>query len=126
MTLSAELTVAIDALTPHVVAVALVSARLLPVAFLCPLLGGSHAPTHVKLGVVLALNLQQLVHGLENIVGFKFLDARVYFISDLPARVRVGDVARICGFAFVLACLSTLYPAARAARLLPAESLRND
>ncbi len=80
----------------------------------------------VLLGVVLAVNLQDLVHGLEGIVGFKFLDARVYFMSDLPARVRTGDVLRICGFAFVLACLSTLYPAARAARLLPAESLRND
>jgi len=80
----------------------------------------------VLLGVVIAVNLQDLVHGLEGIVGFKFLDARVYFMSDLPARVQPTDVVRICGFAFVLACLSTLYPAARAARLLPAESLRND
>jgi lipoprotein-releasing system permease protein len=80
----------------------------------------------VLLGVLIAVNLQDLVHGLEGIVGFKFLDARVYFMSDLPARVRTTDVVRICGFAFVLACLSTLYPAARAARLLPAESLRND
>jgi lipoprotein-releasing system permease protein len=80
----------------------------------------------VLLGVIIAVNLQDLVHGLESIVGFKFLDARVYFMSDLPARVRTMDVVRICGFAFVLACVSTLYPAARAARLLPAESLRND
>jgi lipoprotein-releasing system permease protein len=80
----------------------------------------------VLLGVLIAVNLQDLVHGLEGIVGFKFLDARVYFMSDLPARVRTSDVVRICGFAFVLACLSTIYPAARAARLLPAESLRND
>ena len=80
----------------------------------------------VVLGVGLAINLQSLVHGLESIVGFKFLDARVYFMSDLPAHVRATDVARICGFAFVLACLSTLYPAARAALLMPAESLRND
>jgi lipoprotein-releasing system permease protein len=80
----------------------------------------------VLLGVLIAVNLQDLVHGLEGIVGFKFLDARVYFMSDLPARVRTTDVVRICGFAFVLACLSTIYPAARAARLLPAESLRND
>jgi lipoprotein-releasing system permease protein len=80
----------------------------------------------VLIGVLIAVNLQDLVHGLESIVGFKFLDARVYFMSDLPARVRTADVLRICGFAFVLACLSTLYPAARAARLLPAESLRND
>ncbi len=80
----------------------------------------------VLLGVLVAANLQDLVHGLEAIVGFKFLDARVYFMSDLPARVHAADVVRICGFAFVLACLSTLYPAARAALLPPAESLRND
>jgi len=80
----------------------------------------------VLLGVLIAVNLQQLVHGLESILGFKFLDARVYFMSDLPARVRGMDVLKICGFAFVLACLSTVYPAVRAARLLPAESLRND
>jgi lipoprotein-releasing system permease protein len=80
----------------------------------------------VAFGVLIAVNLQELVHGLEAVVGFKFLDARVYFMSDLPAHVRVGDVVRICGFAFVLACLSTVYPAVRAARLLPAESLRND
>jgi lipoprotein-releasing system permease protein len=80
----------------------------------------------VLIGVLVAVNLQELVHGLEAVVGFKFLDARVYFMSDLPAHVRVGDVLRICAFAFVLACLSTVYPAVRAARLLPAESLRND
>jgi lipoprotein-releasing system permease protein len=80
----------------------------------------------VVLGVVIAVNLQDLVHGLEQVVGFKFLDAKVYFMSDLPAHVRLTDVLRICGVAFVLACLSTLYPAWRAARLLPAESLRND
>jgi len=80
----------------------------------------------VALGVVIAVNLQELVHALEGIVGFKFLDARVYFMSDLPAHVRASDVLRICGFAFVLACISTVYPAVRAARLLPAESLRND
>ena len=80
----------------------------------------------VFLGVLIAVNLQGLVHGLESLVGFKFLDARVYFMSDLPAHVRLSDVVKICAFAFVLACMSTLYPAWRAARLLPAESLRND
>jgi lipoprotein-releasing system permease protein len=80
----------------------------------------------VLLGVLLATNLQQLVHGLERLVGFKFLDARVYFMSDLPAHVHLTDVLQVCAIAFVLACLSTLYPAWRAARLLPAESLRTE
>lgn len=51
------LTPMVDALQPHVVATALIGSRLVPVAFLCPLLGGTHAPTHVKLGLVLALAL---------------------------------------------------------------------
>ncbi len=80
----------------------------------------------VVLGLVVAVNLQGLVHGLESLVGFKFLDARVYFMSDLPAHIRGADVLQVCAVAFVLACLSTLYPAWRAARLLPAQSLRND
>jgi len=80
----------------------------------------------VVLGVLIAINLQSLVHGLEDLIGFKFLDARVYFMSDLPAHVRLSDVVKICAFAFVLACMSTVYPAWRAARLPPAESLRND
>ena len=51
----------LELLGPSIVAVALCSARLLPVAFLCPLLGGQAAPTTVKLGVVLSLAL--FLHG---------------------------------------------------------------
>ena len=59
------LNLAIETLQPHVLAIALIGARLIPVAFLCPLFGGSHAPTHVKLGVVLALAL--FLHGAGGI-----------------------------------------------------------
>lgn len=44
-------------LGPSVIAVALCATRLLPVAFLCPLLGGPAAPMPVRLGVVLSLSL---------------------------------------------------------------------
>ncbi|MBX5484818.1 MAG: flagellar biosynthetic protein FliR [Myxococcaceae bacterium] len=44
-------------LAPHLVAVALCAARLLPVSFLCPLLGGQSAPTTVRLALVLALGM---------------------------------------------------------------------
>jgi lipoprotein-releasing system permease protein len=80
----------------------------------------------VCLGALIATNLQSLVHGLEGLLGVKFLDAKVYFMSDLPAHMRLYDILKICGVAFALGLLSTLYPAWSAARLLPAESLRND
>ncbi|HWM29056.1 MAG TPA: lipoprotein-releasing ABC transporter permease subunit [Woeseiaceae bacterium] len=76
------------------------------------------------LGILLTLNLETIVGFMETTFGIKFLAADVYFISDLPAELRAGDVARICGIALILALLSTLYPAWRGARTLPAEALR--
>jgi len=76
------------------------------------------------LGVVLTLNLENIVGFMETAFGIKFLAADVYFISDLPAELRWSDVGRICGIALVLALLSTVYPAWRGARTMPAEALR--
>jgi lipoprotein-releasing system permease protein len=78
------------------------------------------------LGVLLAANLETLVHLLERLLGTHFLDAKVYFMSDLPAYAEWGDVLRICGVAFALCTLATLYPAWRAAGTQPAEALRHD
>jgi lipoprotein-releasing system permease protein len=80
----------------------------------------------VGLGVLLAMNLQTLVKGLERLLGISFLDAKVYYMSDLPARVQWDDVVQISLTAFVLCCLSTLYPAWRAARTQPARALRHE
>ncbi|MEO7773328.1 MAG: lipoprotein-releasing ABC transporter permease subunit [Steroidobacteraceae bacterium] len=80
----------------------------------------------VVLGVLLSSNLESLVHGLERLTGERFLDAKVYFMSDLPARVEFIDVLQISGVALVLCALATLYPAWRASRTAPAEALRHD
>ena len=78
----------------------------------------------VILGVLLSLNLESIVGFMEATFGIKFLAADVYFISDLPADLRIADVVKISAIALVLALLSTLYPAWRGARTSPAEALR--
>jgi lipoprotein-releasing system permease protein len=80
----------------------------------------------IALGVLISANLETLVHGLERLLGTQFLDASVYFMSDLPAAVEWSDVARISGTAFALCCVATLYPAWRAARTQPAQALRHE
>jgi len=80
----------------------------------------------VLLGVLVTINLEGIVGFLESVFGIKFLAADVYFISDLPADLRWPDVARVSAIALLLALLSTLYPAWRGARTLPAEALRYD
>jgi lipoprotein-releasing system permease protein len=78
----------------------------------------------VALGILVTVNLETIVGFLESTFGIKLLAADVYFISDLPAELRLPDVYRIGGIALLLALASTLYPAWQAARTLPAEALR--
>ena len=80
----------------------------------------------IACGVLLATNLEALVHGLEWLLQTKFLDKTVYNISDLPARVGWKDVLQIAGATFFLCLVSTVYPSWRAARTQPAEALRHD
>ena len=77
-------------------------------------------------GAFLAHHLESLVKLVERASGTHFLDARVYYMSELPAYVEWGDVARVCAVAFVLCALATLYPAWRAAATLPAQALRHE
>lgn len=78
----------------------------------------------VLIGVTLALNLESIAGFLEHFLNIKFLAADVYFISDLPSELKLSDVVQISSIALFLALASTLYPAWRASRTLPAEALR--
>nr|WP_288499745.1 lipoprotein-releasing ABC transporter permease subunit [uncultured Pseudomonas sp.] len=76
------------------------------------------------LGVLAALNISAIIAGVERLLGFKFLNADVYFIDYLPSQLMLADVVQVCGAALLLSFLATLYPAWRAARTQPAEALR--
>ncbi|WP_444999335.1 lipoprotein-releasing ABC transporter permease subunit [Halomonas mongoliensis] len=78
----------------------------------------------VALGVLLALTISDIIDGVESLFGIQFLDAGVYFISNLPSRLDWADVRDIVAAALGLTFLSTLYPAWRAAKVQPAEVLR--
>lgn len=80
----------------------------------------------VVLGILLALNVSDLVLWIEGLFGIQFLDANVYFISYLPSELRFEDVRFITVAALLLSLLSTLYPAWRASRVQPADALRYD
>jgi len=78
----------------------------------------------VVTGVLLALNLEPIIAGIETLFGVRFLDPSIYYISELPSDVHWQDVAVIAGSAFLMSIVATLYPAWRAANTQPAEALR--
>ena len=80
----------------------------------------------IVLGVTLALNVESLIAQLEVFLGYEFLPADVYYISDLPSDLHWDDVIIIGIISFILSLLSTVYPSWRASKIRPAEALRYD
>jgi lipoprotein-releasing system permease protein len=78
----------------------------------------------VLAGVALALNVGTVAPQLEKIFGFEFMPADVYYLTALPSDLRGTDVILIAVIALLLTALATVYPAARAAEVAPAEVLR--
>jgi lipoprotein-releasing system permease protein len=78
----------------------------------------------VVAGVLLATNLDVIVPFLERLFDTHFINADVYFISELESRVNPGDVIVIALSALFMSILATLYPAWRASKVQPAEALR--
>jgi len=87
-------------------------------------LGWAGVVLGVSLGVALASNLDTVVPALESLFGFEIFPASVYYITELPTDLRVGDVTWISALALLLTLLATIYPARRAAAVQPAEALR--
>ena len=75
-------------------------------------------------GLTIAMNLQKISVGVENIFNFKILPGDVYYLSELPSKVNYSDVVVIVIGTLVICFLSTIYPALRASKLDPAEALR--
>ena len=73
------------------------------------------------LGIVLALNISELITYIENLAGVRMLEG-TYF-QTLPSRLEVADLLAITGIAFFLCLISAIGPARRAARLNPVDSL---
>jgi len=78
----------------------------------------------VGTGVPVALNVFEIVSWLEQMFNTDFLPSDVYYISDIAADVKFGEVLTYALSAFGVTVLATIYPAWRASRTLPAEALR--
>jgi lipoprotein-releasing system permease protein len=61
---------------------------------------------------------------LLNKYRFVSLPGDVYFIKSLPVQVLVQDVVVVCISAIVITFAATIYPALKAARLVPLEAIR--
>lgn len=75
------------------------------------------------LGILISLNLTDIIRAIETTLSVEFLSADVYFIDFLPTLLREQDVINTVVTALVMSLLATIYPAWRATKVEPAKVL---
>jgi lipoprotein-releasing system permease protein len=78
----------------------------------------------VASGLLVALNLEQIINVIQKITGQDFFSKDIYYLDHFPSLVVPSDVVLISVTAVLISFLATLYPAWQASRMLPAEALR--
>jgi lipoprotein-releasing system permease protein len=78
----------------------------------------------VILGVVLCLNVERIRQFFSWLSGTVLFNPELYFLSQLPAKMEIGETISVVLMALVLSFIATIFPAWRAAKLDPVEALR--
>lgn len=78
----------------------------------------------VIIGVLVCLNIENIRQFFTWISGVSVFDPELYFLSQLPAKMDVGETISIIIMAFVLTFIATLIPAWRASKIDPVQALR--
>ena len=78
------------------------------------------------LGLLLALNIESVISGIETILGFQFFPKDVFYINRFPSVIQLNDVLSVVIGAFVLAVIAAIYPARRAGKVNISEVLRHE
>lgn len=78
------------------------------------------------LGVLLSLNIEHIVSGIESIIGFEFFPKDVFYINRFPSEIHLDDIITVAVGAFVLVILASIYPAKRAGKVSIAKVLNHE
>ena len=80
----------------------------------------------VVLGIFLALTVENIISGIEQLLGIHFLESTVYPINFLPSSLQLNDIILVASASLIMSFIATTYPAIQAAKINPAEALSYD
>jgi lipoprotein-releasing system permease protein len=78
----------------------------------------------VLLGIVVCLNVERIREFFSWLSGTTLFNPELYFLSQLPAEMNVGETMSVVMMALVLSFFATILPAWRASRIDPVQALR--
>ena len=88
------------------------------------LIGAGGTVTGLLIGVLFCANIHGIQWLIEHIFHARVFDPKIYYLSEVPAKMEPGEVAFVAIGSLLAACVSTFFPAAWASKLEPVEALR--
>ena len=79
----------------------------------------------VLLGLVLSININDIVIFLEKVFNMSFISPEIYYLSKVPYIISINDIYKIIFISFTMVLLSSIYPASKASKIIPAQSLNS-
>lgn len=76
------------------------------------------------LGVLVCANIESIRQFVAALTDTALFSPELYFLSELPAKMEVGEITTIVIASLVLSLLATVYPSYRAAKTDPVKALR--
>jgi len=80
----------------------------------------------IILGILLSLNIETIVSGIEMILGFEFFPKEVFYINRFPSEIHLNDIINVAFGSFLLVILASIYPAKRAGKITIAKVLNHE
>ena len=79
----------------------------------------------VLLGLVLSININAIVLFIESLFNVALISPDIYHLDKVPYIIIVSDIYKIVIIAFLMVLVSSIYPARKASKLIPAQSLNS-
>ena len=79
----------------------------------------------VLLGLILSININAIVLFIESLFNVALISPDIYHLDKVPYIIIVSDIYKIVIIAFLMVLVSSIYPAKKASKLIPAQSLNS-
>jgi lipoprotein-releasing system permease protein len=79
----------------------------------------------VLLGLTLSININSIVLFVESLFSVTLISPDVYHLDEVPYIILISDIYKIIVMTFIMVLLSSIYPAQKASKLIPAQSLNS-
>ncbi len=79
----------------------------------------------VLLGLTLSININSIVIFTESLFSVALISPDVYHLDEVPYIILISDIYKIIVMTFIMVLFSSIYPAQKASKLIPAQSLNS-